>query len=62
MGDGMKRGIGRGMIRCWEKQERWTNGHENEQKSATVRGGEVRGISRTCQRPGIEKAPKNHCG
>ena len=28
-------------IRCGEGQERWLDGHENEWKSATDRGGEL---------------------
>jgi len=32
-------------IRCWEGQERWLDGHENEWKPATDRGEEVGSIS-----------------
>jgi len=35
------------------------DGHENEWKSATDRGGELGGISKNRQRPGIKEAPKN---
>jgi hypothetical protein len=35
-------------IRCGNRQERWTDGLENEWKSATVRDREVRGLSGRC--------------
>jgi hypothetical protein len=50
------------MIRFWEGQEKWPDEHENEQKSATDRGGEVCDISRKKQRPGMREAPKNQWG
>ena len=48
--------------RCGEGEERWLDGHENEWKSATDGGEEVRAISRMRQRPGIREAPKNQWG
>ena len=60
MGDGMgSRMEGCFRIRCGEGQERWPDSHKNEWKSASDRDGEVRGISRTWQRPLIREAPKN---
>ena len=35
------------------------DGHQNEWKSATGRGEEVEHTSRTRQRPGVRKVPKN---
>ena len=46
-------------IRCGEAQEECPDGHENEWKSATDRHGEVRGLYRMRQSPGIKEAPKN---
>lgn len=54
MREGLRRGIESMLrIRYKEGQERWLDGHDNEEKSATDRGEEVGGISRTRQRPGI---------
>ena len=46
-------------IRCGEAQEECPDGHENEWKPATDRHGEVRGLYRMRQSPGIKEAPKN---
>ena len=51
-----------GMIRCGERQERWLDGHENEWKSSTVGGEEVKGIFRTRQKPGVTLAVTQHIG
>jgi hypothetical protein len=40
-----------------EKQERGSEGQENEWKSATARGRGIGEISGKPQRPGMEKAP-----
>ena len=56
------RGMGAFRIRCGERQERWSDGHENEWKSAVVRGVVVVGIFRTCQRPRIGEVPGNQWG
>jgi hypothetical protein len=59
----MREGMGKGMaefrIRCGKGQERWPDGYENEWKSATGRDGELGGILRTCQRPGIGGTQKS---
>ena len=54
--------MGREMGGSREGQEIWPYGHENEWKSATDGGEEVRAISRMRQRPGIREAPKNQWG
>ena len=43
----------------WEGQESWLEGLENEWKSKTDGGDEVRSISRMGQRSGIREVPKN---
>ena len=52
------RGNVRVWIRCGEEQDRWPDGHENEWNSVTDAGGEVGGISRIRQRPGIRNTPR----
>jgi hypothetical protein len=49
-------------VRCGEGQERWTDGHENEWKSATKGDEHVVGISRSRQRLGVREMPKNQWG
>ena len=44
---------------CGDRQQGWPHGHENEWKPATDRHGEVRGLYRMRQSPGIKEAPKN---
>ena len=46
------------MIRCGEGQKKWPDGHENEWKSETDRGGEV-GASCGCD---IREAPRINGG
>jgi hypothetical protein len=57
-----RRGDGEGndgfRIWCGEGPERWPDGYDNELKSETDWGGEVGGISRKRQKPGIKKVPK----
>jgi hypothetical protein len=43
VGEGMGRGMGRFGIRCVETQERWSDDHENEWKSATDMGEKLGG-------------------
>ena len=54
----MGREIGGFMIKYEQGQERWPD----EWKSTLDRGDEVGDSSRTRQRPGIRKAPKNQYG
>ena len=46
-----RKGNGGFRIRCGERQERWLDGHENEQKYVIDRSGEAVGISRMRQSP-----------
>ena len=53
MGKVMKMGTEGVRIRCWEEQERWPDGHENEWRSATDRGeelGNLKDIPVTCDK------------
>jgi hypothetical protein len=45
-----------------ERNRRWSHRHENEWKSASDSHGEVMGISRTRQGPGMRETPKNQWG
>ena len=52
MGEGIVRGVGGLRNRCGKGQEGCLDGHENEWKSVTDRGGDVVSISRTRKRSG----------